>query len=303
MLLHEDKEAFEELISGASNVFQIPPYIIEKDYYVTLALRELSNRIPDMVFKGGTSLSKCYQLIDRFSEDIDLSYTASSGIPGESRKRHLKKGVVEAVEALGFCISNLDETRSRRNYNCYRASYSSLYRNQTVLKPELVIETYVALLPFPTCQRPVENYLHIFLEKEGLHNIAEEYQLLPFPIITQEVERTLIDKIFAICDYYIDNQISRHSRHLYDIHRILLTVSLTDSFPTLVQEVRQLRSQLPNSPSAKEGIEIPKLLTEILEKEAYKEDYETITKALLFHPVSYDTVCTSLYKFINKSHF
>ncbi|BFK89673.1 nucleotidyl transferase AbiEii/AbiGii toxin family protein [Blautia coccoides] len=303
MLLHEDKETFEELIGGASDVFHIPAYIIEKDYYVTLVLRELSNRIPDMVFKGGTSLSKCYQLIDRFSEDIDLSYTASSGVPGESRKRRLKKGVIESIEALGFCISNLEETRSRRNYNCYKAAYSSQFGIQTVLKPELVIETYVALLPFPTCQRPVDSYLHKFLDNEGLHNVAEEYQLLPFPIITQEIERTLIDKIFAICDYYLDGQISRHSRHLYDIHKILQTVSLADSFPALVKEVRQLREPLPNCPSAKEGIEILKLLTEILEREIYKEDYETITKGLLFQPVSYDEVCTSLKDFINKSYF
>ena len=41
-----------------------------------------------MVFKGGTSLTKCYQLLDRFSEDIDISYTAESGIPGEARKKH-----------------------------------------------------------------------------------------------------------------------------------------------------------------------------------------------------------------------
>lgn len=291
MLLHEDKEAFEELISGASNIFHIPPYIIEKDYYVTLALRELSNHIPDMVFKGGTSLSKCYQLIDRFSEDIYLSYTATSGIPGESRKRRLKKGVVDSIEALGFSLCNLEETRSRRNYNCYRAAYPSLYRNQAVLKPELVIETYVALLPFPTCQRPVDSYLHIFLENEGLHNIAQEYQLLPFPITTQGIERTLIDKVFAICDYYLGGQVSRHSRHLYDIHRILQVVSLSNSFPTLVQEVRQLRSPLPNCPSAKDEIEMSKVLQEILEKE------------LLFHPVPYESVRISLKELLDKSYF
>jgi len=39
-----------------------------------------------MVFKGGTSLTKCYQILERFSEDIDISYAASEGVPGESRK-------------------------------------------------------------------------------------------------------------------------------------------------------------------------------------------------------------------------
>lgn len=78
MHLYHDKEAFEELIIGASNELHIPANVIEKDYFVTLTLKELSTNLKDMVFKGGTSLTKCYQLLDRFSEDIDLSYTAEA---------------------------------------------------------------------------------------------------------------------------------------------------------------------------------------------------------------------------------
>ena len=74
MNLHHDHEAFSELIIAASNELHIPPGIIEKDYYVTLALRELASRVKGMVFKGGTSLTKCYQILERFSEDIDISY-------------------------------------------------------------------------------------------------------------------------------------------------------------------------------------------------------------------------------------
>ena len=74
MNLHHDKEIFQELITGATNVLHIPSPIIEKDYFVTLALKELSTNLKDMVFKGGTSLSKAWGLIDRFSEDIDLTF-------------------------------------------------------------------------------------------------------------------------------------------------------------------------------------------------------------------------------------
>lgn len=86
MNLHLDREAFTELVTAASHELHIPSGIIEKDYYVTLALWELSARINGMVFKGGTSLIKCYQILERFSEDIDISYAASEGVPGESRK-------------------------------------------------------------------------------------------------------------------------------------------------------------------------------------------------------------------------
>ena len=87
----------------------IPGNIIEKDYYVTITLKSLSDKLEDMVFKGGTSLTKCYQLLDRFSEDIDLSYTAESGVPGDSRKRQLKKAVlshfnVHVMEIKNFVV-------------------------------------------------------------------------------------------------------------------------------------------------------------------------------------------------------
>lgn len=98
MNLHHDKEAFEELIIGAANELAIPTNVIEKDYYVTITLKALSEKLEDLIFKGGTSLTKCYQLLDRFSEDIDLSYMAESGVPGESRKKRLKKAVVSTMD-------------------------------------------------------------------------------------------------------------------------------------------------------------------------------------------------------------
>lgn len=70
MYLHNDQELFTEIISATANEMQLPVAIIEKDYYVTMILKELSKRAPKCVFKGGTSLSKCYHVIDRFSEDI-----------------------------------------------------------------------------------------------------------------------------------------------------------------------------------------------------------------------------------------
>ena len=221
MNLHLDHEAFSELIIAASNELHIPPGIIEKDYYVTLALKELASRVKGMVFKGGTSLTKCYQILDRFSEDIDISYAAAEGVPGESRKRQLKKAVVSSVEAIGLSVTNLEETRSRRSYNCYKAGYSSIYSQLLELKPELIIETYIALLPFPTVKRMTDNYIYRFLKMTEREDLAEKFDLMPFEITTQAIERTLIDKVFAICDYYLSDKIDQHSRHLYDIYKIV----------------------------------------------------------------------------------
>lgn len=294
MNLHHDREAFEELIVGAANELAIPTNVIEKDYYVTITLKALSKKLKDMVFKGGTSLTKCYQLLDRFSEDIDISYTAESGTPGDARKRQLKKAVVVTMEELGFPITNLDMTRSRRHYNCYRATYPSMYEQSNILKPELVVETYVALLPFPTTKRMVDNYIYRFLNKINRLDLAENYDLMPFEITTQTIERTLADKVFALCDYYMQGEIERHSRHLYDIYKIVNAVGITEELAKLVPEVRAVRSELSICPSAKEGVCVTDILNEMIESQAYRKDYEEITLGLLFVPETYDTVIQSI---------
>ena len=303
MNLHHDHEAFSELIVAASNELHIPSWIIEKDYYVTLVLRELAYRVKGMVFKGGTSLTKCYQILDRFSEDIDISYAASEGIPGESRKRQLKKAIVSSIESLGFSVTNLEETHSRRSYNCYKTGYSSIYSSLLELKSELVIETYIALLPFPTVNRIADNYIYRFLKMTEQEELAEEFDLMPFEITTQAIERTLIDKVFALCDYYLSGKVERHSRHLYDIYKILESITLDASLSELVQEVRSLRESLPACPSAKKEVCINDILTEIMEKEVYRKDYETITDKLLFTYLPYKTVIGGIREIISKGYF
>lgn len=74
MKLHENKELFQDAITATSQQKGIPEIYVEKDYWVTLALHVIFNNEigKETVFKGGTALSKCNQLIDRFSEDIDL---------------------------------------------------------------------------------------------------------------------------------------------------------------------------------------------------------------------------------------
>jgi len=74
MPLQENKELFEFLIRETANYHKLPEPFIEKDYYIYQILKHLHSNYPTIVFKGGTSLSKCYKLIKRFSEDIDLSY-------------------------------------------------------------------------------------------------------------------------------------------------------------------------------------------------------------------------------------
>ena len=68
MLLHKDKDAFQELVIATASDLGLENFQVEKDYYVSLFLEELAKRESNIsiVFKGGTSLSKCYSIIDRF---------------------------------------------------------------------------------------------------------------------------------------------------------------------------------------------------------------------------------------------
>ena len=77
MNLHNNVEIFEELIELAAKQYNLPSSAVRKDYFITLILSNLQNSpyLEHVVFKGGTSLSKCYPgSIERFSEDIDLTY-------------------------------------------------------------------------------------------------------------------------------------------------------------------------------------------------------------------------------------
>ena len=115
-MLHNDKELFEQAVLMASEMLNIDSGIVEKDYYVTMFLKELVKKQPNIIFKGGTSLSKCHKLIQRFSEDIDLALLCEDR-PSEGQRRGLKRNIVSVVDDFGFQLTNLDAVHSRRDYN------------------------------------------------------------------------------------------------------------------------------------------------------------------------------------------
>lgn len=73
MNLHKNPQEFYDTLLVLDDRLNTSPAIIEKDYYVTIILKALAKRAPNLLFKGGTSLSKCHKIINRFSEDFDIS--------------------------------------------------------------------------------------------------------------------------------------------------------------------------------------------------------------------------------------
>ena len=91
MYLHDDKEIFKEIIEQVAAETGRTEIIIEKDYYVTMLLKNLANKLSNVVFKGGTSLSKGYKIINRFSEDIDITFDEHLGEARRKKLKYIKK--------------------------------------------------------------------------------------------------------------------------------------------------------------------------------------------------------------------
>lgn len=298
--LHENREEFTNAVNLASEYFHILPIIAEKDYYVTMILRELSERQDFIVFKGGTSLSKCYKAIKRFSEDIDITID-SKLTQGQMKK--LKESIKAVAEQLGMTIPNIDETRSRRSYNRYILEYQSvLSEPDDAVQNAVLMETSFAEVSFPTAVLPVHSYIGDMMVEEAPEEL-KNFRLEPFEMKVQGLDRTLADKFFAICDYYMQNRVKKHSRHIYDIYKLLQIIPQTDEFKALVKEVRDVRAMTNICPSAQSDVNVPEMLKFLIENEIYKEDYENITARILEEDVSYDVAIEAVKKIASSGMF
>ena len=289
--LHENREEFFDAVNLAAERFGVLPDVVEKDYYVTMMLRGLSEKLSFVVFKGGTSLSKCHKVINRFSEDIDITTDVQLT---QGQKKKLKTAIVDVTSELGLTISNLDGIRSRTAYNCYRIAYDSvLVITDGSLSAEVKLETSFSEVSFPTVVLPIHSYVGDMMAEEA-PDVIDEYGLTLFEMKVQGINRTLADKVFALCDYYIQGKTTRHSRHVYDIYKLLPLVPQTEEFKKLVREVRTERAKTTICPSAMPGVNVPETLRQIIEHEIYRNDYNALTTRLLEEPIPYDAVIEAL---------
>ena len=298
--LHENKEEFRNAVNLASERFHILPVVVEKDYYVTVILRGLSERLGFVVFKGGTSLSKCHRIIKRFSEDIDITIDTKLS---QGQMRKLKEAIREIAEELGISIPNIDETRSRRSYNRYRLAYDSVVSDpDDAIPSEVFLETSFAEVSFPTVVLPVRSYIGDMMEDEAPEELVN-FRLEPFDMKVQGIDRTLTDKVFAICDYYMQDKVKKHSRHIYDIYKLLPLIPLNEDYKRLVQEVRSVRAMTNICPSSQPGVDVPELLRRLVENKVYKSDYETITLRILEEQVPYEAAVEAVKEIMNSGMF
>lgn len=277
----ENYSEWKEIIETVAREIGRSEQMVEKDTIQSMFLHELAKSDLPFVFKGGTSLSKAYNLIDRFSEDIDLSMNRR---PTQSERVKSRDLVISIAETLGLVLTNPDDIKSRYDYNKYVFKYNSMFAE---IPLEIIIETSYYQAVYPVEKHVVGSFIGKFCEERNI-TLPVPFEAATVVMNVQSVERTFVDKVFAVCDYKIQNMQDRDSRHLYDICKLFGMVELNQKLDELIDDVRDDRMHSKNNPSAQLEYNIPEMLKEIIDSRFYEADYKNITQKLLYEDISYD---------------
>lgn len=218
MNLHSDRVAFELIIDEVANSSGVRRDVLEKDYYVTLLLKELADR-PNQgyaYFKGGTALYKALRSIRRFSEDIDLTvYVEDCPTSSQAKKR------LENASLKFNCLPKGETEENRRCSITCLYKYDSLYQldeNDALQRfGRVKVEATSFTVSEPT--QGIEIAPHLYeLCNDGRRKILRgNYGVQPFIVQTISLERIFIDKVFAAEFYYVRNEYFDVAKHIYDL--------------------------------------------------------------------------------------
>ena len=230
MNIHEDSSLFDEVVDAAALWKGIRPVYIEKDYWVCKVLKNLavSEYKEYVVFKGGTSLSKGFGIIERFSEDIDLAIFKKENLSGNQVKNLMRNTI--ACMTSGLEEDHKDPRMSKRGtFRKIPFKYPhkiNVPDDFNLVSENLLIEFNAFANPYPICFQKISSYIYDFLlYKANEVKLINDYDLNPFAIKTLCPKRTLTEKLFAIGKAsYRENPVDLLKtgiRHFYDIHMIL----------------------------------------------------------------------------------
>jgi len=214
---------FDQAVIATRDYFALPrltDQIIEKDYYVTEALRMVANYMPDgVIFKGGTSLSKGWDLIHRFSEDIDLFVdSGSTGKKAIDRKLKQLRDAVDAHPGLHFVA---DESNTIGGFGRGdRFSYSPQFVDIAGIAPRVFLEVGTSSGTYPTETRMIRSYVAEYLSFSNVSLDAEDEASFTMPLL--HFRRTFVEKMFAIhakVEIFKETgqTIGSYARHYYDL--------------------------------------------------------------------------------------
>lgn len=233
MKLHRDKYSFLNIIGLIHGVTGIREDILEKDYYVTLLLKELSEKQENLpaYFKGGTALYKAQKSIRRFSEDIDLTVCIDNCSGSQAKKR---------LEAATKKYLSLPRTSRKELEDDRKGSITAVYDYTPAVTVDMEdplqrfgyvkVEgtSFTVSEPFSTLEIEPIIYTHATEEQRTI--LREQFEVMPFPIKTIRLERIFADKIFAAEFYYERAMYFDVAKHIYDVGVMLDLQPIQDMF-------------------------------------------------------------------------
>ncbi|MBP7103221.1 MAG: nucleotidyl transferase AbiEii/AbiGii toxin family protein [Bacteroidales bacterium] len=227
MKLHENKTLFRQAVQFTADQMKIPAIYVEKDYWLTYVLFTIFNNEigKDTVFKGGTALSKCYNMIERFSEDIDLVVLRREGETDSKLKSKLK--TVSTVVEVVLPEVPIEGITHKMGMNRKTAhSYSKEFKGDYGQVKDIIIleSTWLGYYEPYTTKRIISFVGQMMLDNNQ-SDIAKENGLLSFDLLALEPIITICEKIMSLVRFsYGENpmdDLKKKIRHTYDLHQLL----------------------------------------------------------------------------------
>jgi predicted nucleotidyltransferase component of viral defense system len=296
MILHKDDIVFKDMLLGASLHLSIPLSFVEKDYWITLVLSHLakSKYVDESVFKGGTSLSKGFNLIERFSEDVDIAIINDKGKTGNEIKtiiRTIEKEITPDLKELQMDGVTSKGSRFRRTVFEYVPTEKGNANNK------LIVEINSFANPFPYHRLTIQSMVFDFLMQTNNEKYIAQYNLQSFQVNVLSKEQTLLEKMVSLIRFSFKENtaesISEKIRHFYDLYYLMknpncaefvASDSFKKQFDTILQHDREMFEE-PTGWQSKSIYESP-LVTDFSSLwKQLKEKYQTELTALAYRPI------------------
>lgn len=212
------------------------PVYIEKDYWITYVLKNISQSAykERVVFKGGTSLSKAYNLIHRFSEDVDLAFIS------QGKNSNQVKSAIKAIEteiAREPLVEKVDPSITSKGSKFRRTAHEyprSITQNDFgVVRDHLILEINAFTTPAPYAPIKLESYIARALRELGQTNQIIPLGLESFSVLVLDKRRTLCEKVLAVAraSYESDSthsELKKKIRHLYDLSLLVVDKEVSE---------------------------------------------------------------------------
>jgi len=204
-MLHKDKDEFLRILERTSAQTGFPLRLLEKDYYITLMLSVISEISSDLIFKGGTCLSKIFYSYHRLSEDLDFTLK----LPINNSTRNVRRNAIKPIKdkldillkKIGMSVKNLDTAgHSESTQYIFYLEYKSV-----VLNKRETLKLEIGLRFNPIIATVVKKVNHKFLHpftKEPLFDAGSVNCLALKELVAEKLRASTTRKVIAGRDFY-----------------------------------------------------------------------------------------------------